>query len=97
VSHAGVSSSTNNPFDADCPKGVLWNRQPLKNLGKIQIFGHTPTPNNQPSQDIQSNSWNIDTGACFGGNLSAVRLSFHGELMSTHSIKTLEIDTCRFG
>ncbi len=88
VSHAGISNSVNNPFDVDDPQGILWNRQSLKNLGKVQIIGHTPTSNNRPKQDIQSNSWNIDTGACFGGRLSAVLLTLKGEILDFYSVET---------
>lgn len=95
VSHAGISNSVNDPFNADDPQGILWNRQSLKNLGKVQIIGHTPTSKNQPNQDIQSNSWNIDTGACFGGNLSAVKLTQKGEILDFHSVKTPIVDLIR--
>jgi serine/threonine protein phosphatase 1 len=92
VSHAGISNSVDNPFEADHQNGVLWNRQSLKNIGKIQIIGHTPTLNNLPKQDMSSNSWNIDTGACFGGNLSAIKLSQQGNFLDFYSMKTSEID-----
>ena len=88
VSHAGISNSVEDHFDMNNQNGVLWNRQSLKNIGKIQIFGHTPTRNNQPLQDIRSNSWNIDTGACFGGNLSAIKLSLQGNVLDIYSVKT---------
>lgn len=92
VSHAGISNSANDPYDPNNSDGVLWNRQPLKNIGKMQIIGHTPTLNNQPKQDIYSNSWNIDTGACFGGNLSAIKLTLQGNIVDLFSVKTPMID-----
>lgn len=95
VSHAGVSNSENDPFDVAHPAGVLWNRQSLKNIGKVQIFGHTPTPKNKPEQDLQSNSWNIDTGACFGGNLSAVKLTQQGKILDFYSMRTPIIDLAK--
>jgi serine/threonine protein phosphatase 1 len=42
ISHAGISELTENPFDENDEFGVLWNRSPLKNIGKLQIIGHTP-------------------------------------------------------
>ncbi len=50
--------------------GVLWNRQPLMNIGKLQIFGHTKHQKIIFNED--SNSANIDTGASYGNKLSAV-------------------------
>jgi serine/threonine protein phosphatase 1 len=41
VSHAGISKSSADPFNPQSADGVLWTRQPLKNIGKVQIFGHT--------------------------------------------------------
>jgi serine/threonine protein phosphatase 1 len=92
VSHAGVSNSSMTPFDVDHPTGILWNRQSIRNLGKIQIFGHTPTLNNRPKQDIQSNSWNIDTGACFGGCLSAIKLTQEGNIVDFCSVNVPAMD-----
>jgi serine/threonine protein phosphatase 1 len=92
ISHAGISNLSNNAFDPNYQGGVLWNRQPLINIGKIQIFGHTPSLDNQPIQNIQSNSWNIDTGACFGGCLSAVKLTQKGNIVDFYSVETPLVD-----
>jgi serine/threonine protein phosphatase 1 len=92
VSHAGVSKSVDNPFDPHDPNGVLWTRQTLKNIGKIQVFGHTPTASGNPEYDKLSDSWNIDTGACFSGKLSAIKLSPYGEVIDTYSINTISKD-----
>ncbi|MEZ5938799.1 MAG: hypothetical protein R3C52_11350, partial [Hyphomonadaceae bacterium] len=40
--------------------------------GLLVVHGHTPTSDFAP--DIQARRINIDTGACFGGPLSAVML-----------------------
>ncbi len=51
-------------------RGILWTRDPLLNLGKLQIVGHTK------QQEItlveESNAVYIDTGACVGNKLSAL-------------------------
>ncbi len=58
----------NEDFEKDY--GVLWNRDELLNLGKLQIIGHTK------QQEIvyveESDSLYIDTGAFVGNKLSAV-------------------------
>jgi serine/threonine protein phosphatase 1 len=88
VSHAGVSQNIDNPLDAENPDGVLWTRQSLKNLGKVQIVGHTPTISGKIEYDDRSNSWYIDTGACFSRHLSAIKLTPQGEVINTYSCKT---------
>ena len=92
VSHAGISKSSEDPFNPHDPDSVAWTRQTLKNIGKVQIIGHTPTQSGKPEYNAQSNSWNIDTGACFSGCLSAIKLSPDGQIISTYSIPTLEQD-----
>ncbi|MFA7288940.1 MAG: metallophosphoesterase [Melioribacteraceae bacterium] len=51
-------------------KGILWNRDPLLDLGKLQVVGHTKQ--SQITVVEESNSWYIDTGACVGNVLSAI-------------------------
>lgn len=92
ISHAGVSQSTDDPFNPNNQDGVLWTRQPLKNLGKVQIVGHTPISSDAPKYDAQSNSWYIDTGACFGNYLSAIKLTPRGKVIETYRIKTEALD-----
>lgn len=65
ITHAGVAPNADCPFDAENRNGVVWTRQSLKNLGKVQVVGHTPTNSRQPEYDAISHSWYIDTGACF--------------------------------
>ena len=88
VSHAGVSIDTDCPFDTDNQDGILWTRQQLKNIGKVQIVGHTPTKSRQIEHDARSNSWYIDTGACFGNSLSAVKLTCQGFVVGTYQVVT---------
>lgn len=88
ISHAGIAPGVSNPFDANNRNGVVWTRQSLKKLDKIQIVGHTPTRSGMPEYDADSNSWYIDTGACFGGHLSAIKLTPQAEVIDICSIKT---------
>jgi serine/threonine protein phosphatase 1 len=92
VSHAGVAQNVDQPFDAKNPDGVLWTRQSLKNLSKVQIVGHTPTISGKIEHDDRSNSWYIDTGACFSRYLSAIKLTPQGEIINTYSCKTCSQD-----
>jgi serine/threonine protein phosphatase 1 len=57
----------------------LWNRSPWKNIGKLQIIGHTPCDN--PAHDDKSNAWNIDTGAAYLGYLTGVKVAPDGEVI----------------
>jgi len=41
--------------------------------GVLVVHGHTPTPSRKP--DLRPNRLNIDTGACFGGPLTAAAFS----------------------
>lgn len=79
VSHAGITTSPY-AFDSESSDGLLWARSPLKRLDtQIQVVGHTP--NAKPYFDFESNTWYIDTGACFGGSLTALRLTHLGEVL----------------
>jgi serine/threonine protein phosphatase 1 len=69
--HAGVRPGVS---IADQPeKDLLWIREPFlscdDNHGVLVVHGHTPTESGLP--DLRSNRLNIDTGACFGGPLTA--------------------------
>lgn len=74
ISHAGVS-----PFDdamnLASKNGILWYRGELKNLAKLQIHGHTPIHEGTAVYTTQSNSWNIDTAACYGNKLTAIKIN----------------------
>lgn len=55
---------------------LLWVHDPFLtseyDWGKLVIHGHTPTENRQP--DLRANRINIDTGAVYGGALTAMLL-----------------------
>lgn len=91
VSHAGISES---PFamDENHYSGLLWQRLGVKNIGKLQVYGHTPVKGNKPAFDLVSNSYNIDTGAYLGKSLTGIKLTEHGELIDTFTIRTIEKD-----
>lgn len=52
---------------------LLWMREPFLSSqaehGFLVVHGHTPTKNLKP--DLRHNRLNLDTGACFGGPLTA--------------------------
>jgi serine/threonine protein phosphatase 1 len=99
VSHAGISAMWNTWQDAlkeQHHDGILWNRSPLKHLGKVQIIGHTPQVEGAPVYTTTSNSWNVDTGAVMGLALSAVRISLTGEHLASYSVPTVRSDVPRF-
>ncbi|MFN4770149.1 MAG: metallophosphoesterase family protein [Candidatus Kapaibacterium sp.] len=90
ISHAGVTS-TPNPFSELNSYGVLWNRVPLKNIGKIQVIGHTPVDGEPDFRDAE-NAWNIDTGAYRGNALSALRIDASGRVKEIISVPTVDSD-----
>ncbi|MCC2546716.1 serine/threonine protein phosphatase [Hymenobacter sp. BT175] len=94
VSHAGFAD-TPNPLDEDNPDGILWRRGPLLDVGKVQVIGHTPTPDGRPAFDPESRTLNLDTGAVYGRCLSAARLSPTGMIRELISIPTHPIDRAR--
>jgi len=61
-------------------RGVLWTRDELLNLGKLQIVGHTHQK--EVTYVEESNALYIDTGACVGNKLSAVVIE-KGEIIDT--------------
>lgn len=91
ISHAGVAD-TPTPFDPANPDGVLWRRGTLRNIGRRQVVGHTPTPDGQPTFDPVANVLNIDTGACYGHNLTGLRLRATGELAEQVVLPTSLLD-----
>lgn len=56
--------------ECESETGVLWTRERLLNLGKIQIVGHSKQ--DRVRLDNKSNAAYIDTGACAGNRLSSV-------------------------
>jgi serine/threonine protein phosphatase 1 len=69
--HAGVRPGIS--IAAQAEKDLLWIREPFlssaEDHGAFIIHGHTPTRSRLP--DLRANRLNIDTGACFGGPLTA--------------------------
>jgi serine/threonine protein phosphatase 1 len=52
---------------------MLWIREPFlsdpRDHGRFIVHGHTPLASGRP--DLRPNRLNLDTGACFGGPLTA--------------------------
>ena len=91
ASHAGIAASPH-ARDPDHPDGLLWTRLPLLRLPQLQVVGHTPTPDGQPKYHHLSHAWYLDTGACFGRTLSALRLSATAEVLEIISVPTFAAD-----
>lgn len=58
--------------DHKTDRGILWTRDTLMNIGKLQIVGHTK--HQEVTLDADSNCVYIDTGACVGNKLSSVMI-----------------------
>lgn len=97
ISHAGISTLEESAFEEDSENSVIWNREELKNIGKLQIIGHTPCEKHNPIYDGRANSWNLDTGAGYSGNLTALRVSEYGEILEIIILKTLCQDILKGG
>jgi len=69
--HAGVNPDQ--PLDAQEAYDMLWIREPFlsygRDYGRLIVHGHTPVTSGAP--DLRSNRLNLDTGAVFGGPLTA--------------------------
>jgi serine/threonine protein phosphatase 1 len=79
--HAGIRPGANQS-EAD----LLWIREPFLASEfpheSFVVHGHTPTKSRLP--DLRSNRLNIDTGACFGGELTAA--AFKKKRWGQHSL-----------
>lgn len=64
------------PEEVTDPELFLWMREPFlsstEDRGRLVIHAHTPTPDHRP--DVRTNRINIDTGAIYGGPLTALLL-----------------------
>lgn len=69
--------------------GVIWTRDELLNLGKLQIVGHTVV--NEIYYEKKSNALYIDTSAFAGNKLSAVIID-DSKLVDSLSVNTVPID-----
>jgi len=70
--HAGIRPGI--PLEQQARDDLLWIREPFlsstTNYGRLIVHGHSPTDG--PMPDIKPNRVNVDTGAVFGGPLTAV-------------------------
>lgn len=70
--HAGVRPMV--PLDRQDPFDLVWIREPFLSwegdLPMVVVHGHTPTP--EPA--VRAHRIGIDTGACFGGDLTCLVL-----------------------
>jgi serine/threonine protein phosphatase 1 len=69
--HAGIAPGV--PLDRQPEEAMLWIREKFladrRDHGRFIVHGHTPLVSGEP--DLKPNRLNLDTGACFGGVLSA--------------------------
>ena len=92
ITHAGIALNQNNNTDLDSPNSILNNRSTIKNIGKLQIFGHIIQDNNQPRFFPESNSWGIDTGCWIGGGLTAILTEPSGKILEIIRQPTIQSD-----
>ena len=73
--HAGIRPGV--ALSSQSAEDMLWIREPFlssaEDYGTFLVHGHTPTNSRRP--DLRPNRLNIDTGACFGGPLTAAAFS----------------------
>lgn len=69
--HAGIRPGV--ALGAQVTHDLLWIREPFLSSdldhGTLVVHGHTPTKSRLP--ELRTNRLNLDTGACFGGPLTA--------------------------
>lgn len=69
--HAGVNPDK--PLDVQDEADLVWIREPFlsdrRDYGRLIVHGHTPLETGRP--DLHPNRLNLDTGAVFGGPLTA--------------------------
>jgi serine/threonine protein phosphatase 1 len=69
--HAGIMPGV--PIAQQSRRDLLWIREPFLSSqddhGLLVVHGHTPIEADEP--DLHANRLNLDTGACFGGPLTA--------------------------
>jgi serine/threonine protein phosphatase 1 len=88
VSHAGIANSDTNVYEEDNYEyGILWTRKELLNIGKTQIIGHTPHNLKSPLYNLESNSYNIDSGCCYGRGLMGIIISEVGILLDSFYVE----------
>lgn len=75
--------------DLNSEHGILWTRDKLLNMGKLQVVGHTRFE--EVYYDSESDAVYIDTAACSGNKLSAVIIN-ENIIIDTLSVATDPID-----
>lgn len=69
--HAGIDPQR--PLDEQNDRDLIWIREPFlsdgRDHGRLIVHGHTPVAARTP--DLRSNRLNVDTGAVYGGPLTA--------------------------
>lgn len=91
ISHAGIHSDSKNILNLDHMTSLIWNRAGIVNIGKLQVYGHTPQEDS-PQFQASSKSINIDTGAAYGGQLSGVKIDSQGHIVDVLSLDVLKTD-----
>lgn len=92
ASHAGYSIFNTNETKWGDEESVLWTRSPLRNIGKLQIVGHTPQRSGKPTYCKDSNAWFIDTAAYKGLYLTALKFNEAGNLLEIIQVPTHKKD-----
>jgi len=73
--HAGVDPQR--PLDDQVEEVLLWIREPFlsdrRNYGRLIVHGHTPV--NSEGPELRDNRLDLDTGAGYGGPLTAAVFS----------------------
>lgn len=73
--HAGIRPGIS--LAQQSTQDLLWIREPFlssdSDHGMLVVHGHTPTKTGRP--DLRANRLNVDTGACFGRQLTAAMFS----------------------
>lgn len=75
--------------DLNSQHSVIWSRDVLMNIGKLQLVGHTRF--NDIYHDNNANALYIDTSACSGNKLTAVVIE-DNKLVDTISLETELVD-----
>jgi serine/threonine protein phosphatase 1 len=75
--------------DLNSEHGILWTRDKLLNMGKLQVVGHTRFE--EVYYDSESDAVYIDTAACSGNKLSAVIIN-ENIIIDTLSVATDTVD-----
>lgn len=88
VTHAGIAKDNPDPWHVGAETGVLQNKGPLRNVGKVQVKGHSIVEGHKPVFNPRENAWYIDTGAWTKKYLSAIRLNEKGEKLEVIRVKT---------